>query len=301
MLTPLAIAIPTALGPHLGRCLEQLVPALEQAAGWTLPGGKDPSGRRNEGPFSPPPVLLVTGPGQAADIPACEGLEAQMLEAAEGAGFAAKANLALAWAEEQEAELLLLLNDDAFLAPDALVVLLEDMWLSGATAGGMVLTEADGSERLQSAGLSVCLRRERVRAVTELPEGLPERPAPWEVDALPGTALALRPSFVRSLGGFDEQFAFYFEDVDLCLRLRAVGHRVVLCPSARAAHVGAGTIGRGPEQAELAMRGMQRLLSKHGRGPARGGLAVLRALAQQVLRDPEDLPRRLRGVLDGTR
>ena len=223
------------------------------------------------------------------------------MEAPKGAGFAAKANLALAWAAEQEAELLLLLNDDAFLAEDALVRLLDDMWLSGATAGGMLLLEADRSDRIQSAGLSVCLRKERIRAIRTIPEDLPERPAPWEVDALPGTALALRPDFVRSIGGFDEDFPFYFEDVDLCLRLRAVGHRVVLCPSARAEHIGAGTIGRGPEQASRAMRGMKLLLDKHGSGPARGGFAVGWALLQQVRAGPVGLGGRLRAVLGGLR
>ena len=301
MLTPLAIAIPTALGPHLDRCLEHLAPALEAAADWKLPGGKDPSGQRNEGPFATPPVLLITEAGQGDDVPRTSGVGLEAMEAPSGSGFASKANLALQWAQGLEAELLLLLNDDAFLEPDALTILLEDMWLSGATAGGMLLVDADPPQAVQSAGLSVCLRRERVRAVKELPTNLAERPVPWEVDALPGTALALRPAFVLSLGGFDEDFSFYFEDVDLCLRLRQVGHRVVLCPSARAAHVGAGTIGKGPEQAEKAMRGMRMLLDKHGPGPARGGLAVARALVQQIRRGPEDLPRRLRAVLDATR
>jgi N-acetylglucosaminyl-diphospho-decaprenol L-rhamnosyltransferase len=38
------------------------------------------------------------------------------------------------------------------------------------------------------------------------------------------------------LGGFDEDFFLYYEDVDICHRIRTLGRRVVVCPTASVAH-----------------------------------------------------------------
>jgi GT2 family glycosyltransferase len=49
----------------------------------------------------------------------------------------------------------------------------------------------------------------------------------------------------HSLGGFDEQnFAVQFNDIDLCLRAREAGRRVVYEPSAVLYHVTSATRGR---------------------------------------------------------
>jgi len=40
----------------------------------------------------------------------------------------------------------------------------------------------------------------------------------------------------EKLKGFNQQFFLYYEDVDLCARLRLQGHEVVLCPAAKIVH-----------------------------------------------------------------
>jgi N-acetylglucosaminyl-diphospho-decaprenol L-rhamnosyltransferase len=40
----------------------------------------------------------------------------------------------------------------------------------------------------------------------------------------------------RQLKGFNQKFYLYYEDVDLCARLRLLGYEVVLCPKARVIH-----------------------------------------------------------------
>ena len=38
------------------------------------------------------------------------------------------------------------------------------------------------------------------------------------------------------LGGFDERYFLYYEDVDICGRLRLLGHEVAVCPQAKVTH-----------------------------------------------------------------
>lgn len=40
----------------------------------------------------------------------------------------------------------------------------------------------------------------------------------------------------EQLGGFDERYFLYYEDVDICARLRRLGHEAALCPQARVTH-----------------------------------------------------------------
>jgi len=46
----------------------------------------------------------------------------------------------------------------------------------------------------------------------------------------------LRASDYAALGGFDEGFFLYYEDVDLCARLWRGGREVVLCPEVQVVH-----------------------------------------------------------------
>jgi len=60
---------------------------------------------------------------------------------------------------------------------------------------------------------------------------------PW----VHGAALAFRREQIQSLGGFDENFFLYFEEVDLCYRLTLLGHQMHFLPGAEIIHVGGAT------------------------------------------------------------
>lgn len=57
-------------------------------------------------------------------------------------------------------------------------------------------------------------------------------PVPWVV----GAFLLVRRSAFEMVGGFDAGYALYFEDVDLCVRLRRAGWSVVYEPQVRVKH-----------------------------------------------------------------
>lgn len=66
---------------------------------------------------------------------------------------------------------------------------------------------------------------------------------PREVDWLSGACLMVPMERFRSIGGFDEGYFMYFEDVDLGDRLRATGAHNVYVPGARVMHIGAHSTG----------------------------------------------------------
>ena len=59
-------------------------------------------------------------------------------------------------------------------------------------------------------------------------------PVPWIL----GAALTFRRDQIQLLGGFDERFFMYFEEVDLCYRLSSEGRQIHFLPEAEIIHVG---------------------------------------------------------------
>jgi GT2 family glycosyltransferase len=102
-----------------------------------------------------------------------------------------------------------------------------------------------------------------------------ERATPW----LLGAALALRRDAFRSVGGFDERYFMYLEEVDLCARLRATGWQVHFTPRAEVIHVGgASTSQYGWEMAERYFASLALFYRDHYGPPRQLALAVLARL-----------------------
>lgn len=66
------------------------------------------------------------------------------------------------------------------------------------------------------------------------------RIVPWVM----GAALAIRRDAFQALGGFDESFFMYFEEVDLCYRLRNAGWQVHFSPVTTVVHMGGASTGQ---------------------------------------------------------
>jgi GT2 family glycosyltransferase len=60
------------------------------------------------------------------------------------------------------------------------------------------------------------------------------RPIDWQS----GCCLLVRSKLLKELGGFDGQFQYYYEDVDLCHRIWDAGYQVLFNPGATVTHLG---------------------------------------------------------------
>lgn len=60
-----------------------------------------------------------------------------------------------------------------------------------------------------------------------------------------GAALAIRKDIFTELDGFDEDFEFHMEEIDLCWRTKRLGYKVMYTPSSEVYHLGGGSLAMG--------------------------------------------------------
>lgn len=65
---------------------------------------------------------------------------------------------------------------------------------------------------------------------------------PMDVESLIGAALLVRRRVFEELEGFDEEFFFFLEETDLCLRARKIGYRVLFFPDSKIVHLQGRTV-----------------------------------------------------------
>lgn len=92
---------------------------------------------------------------------------------------------------------------------------------------------------------------------------------PWnkkdvaEVDWLSGTALLVRKSDFEKIGGFDNKFFMYFEDQDLCLRLKGLGKKIIFYPKAKLLHHNGKSWDQKAEQKKYYYKSQDYFFQKH--------------------------------------
>lgn len=162
-------------------------------------------------------------------------------------GFAAGNNLAARYASGRH---ILLLNPDALPAPGALQkgVELMDSHPEVGLGGGELLGE-DGS-RQPSARMFPTLRDELFtlsglasrypanRLLSRMDRRWADPDSDAQVDWIPGAFVFIPAALFKHMGGFDERFFMYYEEVDLCRRLHEKGRSVQYWPGLKAMHIG---------------------------------------------------------------
>ncbi len=162
-------------------------------------------------------------------------------------GFAAGNNLA---AKQAHGQYLLLLNPDALPKPGALKAGVELMDKHPEVGlGGGELLSLDSSRQ-------VCARRfptllDEFFRLSGLACRFPKHPlfarfmrgaddptVSGEVDWITGAFVFIPAVLFEEFGGFDQRFFMYFEEVDLCKRMRASGLAVLYWPQLKCLHIG---------------------------------------------------------------
>lgn len=165
---------------------------------------------------------------------------------------------------EPETDFLFLLNPDTLVAPDLLDQLVET-WQTQPQLGalGPVMFLADEPEVVWSGGGRIDARGQ----VTHLRQGerLTESQGFEPCEFVSGCGLLISRGVFEQVGLFDERFFLYFEESDLCTRIRKAGYTVGTVLSGRLWHKVSRSTGKDSPLTLYYMRRNQLLyLKKHG-------------------------------------
>jgi GT2 family glycosyltransferase len=97
-----------------------------------------------------------------------------------------------------------------------------------------------------------------------------------------GAALMIRSDIAKRTGLFDPKYVIYYDDSDLCWRVRLNGYRVLLCPKSIVYHKGMGTMKKQPSPQTL-FTSKKNQISMLAKNYSRGNL--LRNLTRLFVRD----------------
>jgi GT2 family glycosyltransferase len=194
-------------------------------------------------------LIVVDNASRAEERPHANTLppNARLIQSEINLGFAAANNVA---ARGTEAPFLVFLNPDAFPEPNWLRELIALAFNNPqAAAIGSTQMRADAPGVFDGAGDVLHATGLAYRALHGMKRHAPPRLG--ESFAACGAALLVRREAYEEIGGFDERYFCYFEDVDLCFRLRLRGWRVLQSPDAVVVHVGGGSAGSRSQLADF--------------------------------------------------
>jgi hypothetical protein len=171
----------------------------------------------------------------------------RLVRSAVNLGFAAANNVGF---EAARGQYLVLLNSDAFLRPGALRLAMEHMDANPRAGLGGARLIGRQEEWQPSARMFPSLINE-VLTITGLSHkyaksrffGRFDRTwadagAAAEVDWVPGAFSIVRADLLRTVGPFDPAFFLYYEEVDLCRRIKSAGYSIWYWPDVVVVHIG---------------------------------------------------------------
>jgi GT2 family glycosyltransferase len=173
--------------------------------------------------------------------------------------------------QEATGDYIVLLNSDAFLAPDSLRISLQKMKDDPTVglAGGRLVGrsgELQPSARLfpnltrqflMMSGLADRFPRSKFFGQADRTWADPMQAA--EVDWVPGAYSIISSKALEKIGFFDPAFFLYFEEVDLCLRIKKAGYKIMYWPAIEVVHIG-GESSRQVNTLEMSQSGAQLVL-----------------------------------------
>lgn len=220
-------------GPRLRECLASLVPAIAGVE----------SGVR---------VVVVDNASTDGSLEGIEafGLPLTVIRNPQNRGFAVACNQG---AQRSRSRLLLFLNPDTRLDSRSLgapITFLDAP--DGADVGIVGIQLVDDQGRVAKSCSRFPTPRRLLARALGLDQVFPgffpgmlmhewDHASTRQVDQVMGAFLLVRRDVYRDLGGFDERFFVYFEDVDLCRRALDAGWKTIFVSEARAFHGGHGS------------------------------------------------------------
>jgi GT2 family glycosyltransferase len=221
---------------------------------------------------SGPDEVAALRAGVAAAAPGPHALE--LVELPANLGFTGGMNEGFRRAAAAGLPYALVLNNDLRLPPGFLSPLVATLANDPAVvAVGPTVLHPDGTVWSQGGERRFGPNGIALRGHGKAPA--PTTAGPEEVGFLPGACVLFRLDAVAAVGGFDDAYFMYWEDVDLCERLRARGGRIVWLPWVRIEHAAGQSAGGAKSAARKFLMACNAVRSLRVRRSMRAWLAWL--------------------------
>lgn len=182
------------------------------------------------------PLIVVDNASQddTLDIVTKLRPDARVIRNIDGLGYGAAASQGLA---EVETEFALLANPDSLMTADAINALVEaaDQYPQAAMFGPR---HKDGNGNIEPSHNVEIWKRSRIAKppFDNIPEG------PICVDFLSGAVNLVRMNAMKQVGTYDPEIYLYYEDDDMCARLRQAGYSLILVADSVVTHLNGGSV-----------------------------------------------------------
>jgi len=183
-------------------------------------------------------------------------LKVKILPQKSNLGFAKAINVA---AKKAEGYFLFITNNDVTFTPDFFdkLITFANSDPKIGVCGGKITTTMANIKYLDGAA--------NISKLTSRLKKLKNYQKVQEVDWISGSGLLIKRKVFSLLNEFDTNFPFYFEDLDLCLRVKNLGLKVIYYPKAIMYHQQSSTAGKMPKkwQNDVWYEGKVYLIKKH--------------------------------------
>lgn len=183
-------------------------------------------------------VLLVDNASnpslkQSLDEELLKSTNTKILRNSKNLNFSIANNIA---AEMAQGEYLLFLNNDVEISGDTVLLLMQTIKKDQGPSlvGGMLLYP--NSKLVQHAGVSHMLWGIGSNYGCGAKSDEKALNFKREIYGVIGAMMLIKKKWFRKVGGFDENYNWGYEDIDLCQRIRAIGGRIFYEPKASAIH-----------------------------------------------------------------
>lgn len=180
------------------------------------------------------------------------GKRVTLIESLKNLGFAKACNLA---ARQANGEFLLFLNPDAYLTQEKNLEKLSESLINnpqyGLVAPKLVLPNGEVQKTVRNLPTAWRAFQEYILKIKGAYDFyIPKCTTLCQVESVVGACLLIKKDVFESIGGFNEKYFLYFEDLELCRNIKKLSLRVGYLPEVEVEHV-VGISGKNQKTLEL--------------------------------------------------